>query len=87
MNKNIVFIAILSFSLLLSACSSEKKPSEAKAAGEEKGKKEVSKGSLEEFGTTLQKTIEGSNTLLDNFNKNLDGLYTAEVSNQQFANV
>lgn len=88
MNKKIIITAVLSISLLLSACSSEKNENGAKAAsGSDKGKQEQVQVEVEEFGLSLQTTIEGSNTLLDSFNKNLDGLFTAEVSNQQFANV
>ena len=89
MRVKIFIIAVISIiSLLLTACSSEKNEEGAKAAsGNDKDKQEQVQDSVEEFGLTLQTTIEGSNKLLDTFNKNLDGLYTAEVSEQQFANV
>lgn len=89
MRVKIFIIAVLSIiSLLLTACSSEKNEKGAKAtSGNDKDKQEQVQDSVEVFGLTLQTTIEGSNKLLDTFNKNLDGLYTAEVSDQQFANV
>ncbi|OHX44806.1 hypothetical protein [Cytobacillus oceanisediminis] len=64
---------------ILSACG---KDDEAKVKVTEENR-----AYLEEYNKSLQGTIEDMNSILGVYNNGLDGIYTQEYSNEQFAKV
>ncbi|EWG08786.1 hypothetical protein [Cytobacillus firmus] len=80
--KKFAFI-ILCFLMIgtLSACSFGK-DDEAKVKVTEENR-----AYLEEYNKSLQGTIEDMNSILGVYNNGLDGIYTQEYSNEQFAKV
>lgn len=79
MKKWSILLLMVSFTLILSACSSKEK----QAAGNLKVTKENS-SYLAEYDKSLQNFMNEMSTILRSFNDSVDGLYTQEYSNVQF---
>ncbi|MFC0273633.1 hypothetical protein ACFFIX_19765 [Metabacillus herbersteinensis] len=82
------FLILLTISSVLVGCSSEKKEKGPGLGNRNQPKEEeASLSSVEQLDKILQNSIKESNVLLSQFNKSLDGFYTGNTSNSQFATV
>lgn len=81
-----ILVLIITCSILFAGCSSQKKESGALPFQKDQEESETNTAAAD-FEEKFFTTIEESNEMLQTFNKSLDGLYTGQTSNEQFATV